>query len=56
MMLKPTFQHHKDALLSAGSLVPGYNDGRPPLTRLYPKYDPDQKRENDNAKDLLVVR
>jgi hypothetical protein len=49
-IMKEAFQHHKDALTAPGSLIPGIK-GRPPLTRLYPNYDPAQKRANDNAKD-----
>ncbi|MFJ7931860.1 NucA/NucB deoxyribonuclease domain-containing protein [Peribacillus sp. NPDC096448] len=49
------FQHHKDALTSPGSLIPGIQ-GRPPLTRMYSKYDLVQYNVNRKAKDAACSK
>lgn len=54
-VMKEAFQHHKDALTSPGSLIPGV-EGRPPLTRLYSKYDPVQSAANRKAKDAACSK
>ncbi|MDQ0861394.1 NucA/NucB deoxyribonuclease domain-containing protein [Bacillus sp. V2I10] len=54
-VMKEAFQHHKDALTSPGSLIPGV-EGRPPLTRLYSKYDPAQYAANRKAKDAACSK
>ena len=54
-VMKEAFQHHKDALTSPGSLIPGV-EGRPPLTRLYSKYDPVQYAANRKAKDAACSK
>ncbi|USK34086.1 hypothetical protein LIT25_01175 [Bacillus sp. F19] len=54
-VMKDAFQHHKDALTSPGSLIPGI-EGRPPLTRLYSKYDPAQYAANRKAKDAACAK
>ncbi|MFY0760330.1 NucA/NucB deoxyribonuclease domain-containing protein [Metabacillus dongyingensis] len=54
-VMKEAFQHHKDALTSPGSLIPGV-EGRPPLTRLYSKYDPAQHAANRKAKDAACSK
>lgn len=54
-VMKDAFQHHKDALTSPGSLVPGI-EGRPPLTRLYSKYGPARYAANSRAKDKACAK
>lgn len=49
-VMKEAFQHHYDALMAPGSLIPGMRP-RPPLTRLYRFYDWEQYRKNINAKN-----
>ncbi|MGG0413633.1 NucA/NucB deoxyribonuclease domain-containing protein [Peribacillus simplex] len=54
-IMTEAFQHHKDALTSPGSLIPGIQ-GRPPLTRLYSKYDSVQYNANRKAKDAACSK
>ncbi|MCY8235431.1 NucA/NucB deoxyribonuclease domain-containing protein [Priestia endophytica] len=49
-IMKEAFQHHKDALTSEGSLIPG-KEPKPPLTRIYSAYDREQYNKNTNAKN-----
>lgn len=54
-VMKEAFQHHKDALTAPGSIVPGLRP-KPPLTRLYSKYDPEQYAANTRAKDQACAK
>lgn len=49
-VMKEAFQHHKDALTAPGSIVPGLRP-KPPLTRLYPRYDSEAHNANIRAKE-----
>jgi len=49
-VMKEAFQHHYDALMAPGSIIPGIRP-RAPLTRLYRYYDMEQYRKNIDAKD-----